>query len=158
MMKATNFVVFDKSFQASSLADASLISIVGMIQVLLGVLEELLRQQRQERCRKSLLLNGYIKRKRRSLLSLRNEYGNLFDCAYHMDYASFQRLHQLLKDGILHYIRRSDSSQNYSPNPSFFVRNGNITTEIPLACALCYFAGGSYLDITMSHATGVTDF
>ena len=75
-----------------------------------------------------------------------------------MDYALFQRLHELLKDGILHYIRRSDSSQNYSPKPSFFVRNGNITTEIRLACALRYFAGGSYLDITMSHAIGVTDF
>ena len=58
MMKATNFVVFDKSFQASSLGDASLISIVGTIQVLLGVLEELLRQQRREHCRKSMLLNG----------------------------------------------------------------------------------------------------
>ena len=105
MMKATNFVGFDKSFQASSLGDASLISIVGMIQVLLGVLEVLLRQQRRERRRKSMLLNGYIKRKRRSLISLRNEYGNLFDRAYRMDYASFQRLHELLKDGILHYIR-----------------------------------------------------
>ena len=72
MMKATNFVVFDKSFQASALGDASLISIVGTIQLLLGVLEELLRQQRRERRRKSTLLNGYIKRKRRSLISLRN--------------------------------------------------------------------------------------
>ena len=158
MMKATNFVVFDKSFQASSLGDASLIYIVGTIQVLLGVLEELLRQQCRECCRKSTLLNGYIKRKRRSLISLQNEYGNLFDRAYRMDYASFQRLHELLKDGILHYIRRSDSSQNYSPNPSFFVRNGNITTEICLACTLRYFTGGAYLDITMSHAIGVTDF
>ena len=79
MMKATNFVVFDKSFQASSLGDASLISIVGTIQVLLGVLEELLCQQCRECRRKSTLLNGYIKRKRRSLISLRNEYGNLFD-------------------------------------------------------------------------------
>ena len=135
MMKATNFVVFDKSFQASSLGDASLISIVGTIQVLLGVLEELLHQQRQDRRRKSTLLNGYIKWKRRSLISLQNEYGNLFNRVYHMDYASFQRLHELLKDGILHYIRRSDSSRNYSPNPSFFIRNGNITTEIRLACA-----------------------
>ena len=42
MQKATNFVVFDKSFQASSLGDASLLSIVGTIQVLLYVLEELL--------------------------------------------------------------------------------------------------------------------
>ena len=157
-MKATNFIVFDKSFQASSLGDASLISIVGLIQVLLGVLEELLHQQCRERRWKSMLLNGYIKQKRRSLISLRNKYGNLFDRAYRMDCASFQRLHELLKDGILHYIRRSDSSQNYSPNPSFFVRNRNITTEIRLACTLCYFAGGSYLNITMSHAIGVTDF
>ena len=159
MMKATNFGVFDKSFQASALGDASLISIVGTIQLLLGVLEELLCQQRRERRRKSMLLNGYIKQKRRSLISLCNKYGNLFDRVYRMDYASFQRLHELLKDGILHYIRQSDSSnQNYSPNPSFFVRNGNITTEIRLACALHYFADGSYLDITMSHAIGVTDF
>ena len=93
MMKATNFIVFDKSFQASSLGDASLISIVGLIQVLLGVLEELLRQQCRE-CRwKSMLLNGYIKQKRCSLISLRNKYGNLFDRAYRMDCASFQRLH-----------------------------------------------------------------
>ena len=158
MMKATNLVVFDKSFQASSLGDASLISIVGTIQVLLGVLEELLRHQRWERHRKSPLLNGYIKRKRRSLISLQNKYGNLFDRVYHMDYTLFQFLHELLKDGILQYIRRSDSSPNYSQNPSFFIHNGNITTEIRLACALCYFAGGSYLDITMSHAIGVTDF
>ena len=70
MMKATNFIVFDKSFQANSLGDASLLSIVGTIQVLLGVLEELLHHQRRERCWKSPLLNGYIKRKRRSLISL----------------------------------------------------------------------------------------
>ena len=61
MMKATNFIVFNKSFQASSLGDASLISIVGTIQVLLYVLEELLQHQHQERCRKSPILNGFIK-------------------------------------------------------------------------------------------------
>ena len=112
MMKATNFVVFDKSFQASSLGDASLISIVGTIQVLLGVLEELLRQQRRERRRKSTLLNGYIKQKRRSLISLCNEYSNLFDRAYCMDYASFQRLHEILKDrwdSSLHQTKRQQS-------------------------------------------------
>ena len=36
--------------------------------------------------------------------------------------------------------------------------NGRITTEIHLACALCYFTGGScYLDITLSHGIGKTD-
>ena len=70
MWKATNFVVFDKSFQASSLGDASLLSIVGTIQVLLYVLEELLQHQHWECCRKSPILNGYIKQKRHSLISL----------------------------------------------------------------------------------------
>ena len=37
------------------------------------------------------------------------------------------------------------------------MRNGRITTEIHLACALRYFAGGSYLDITVSHGIGKTD-
>ena len=44
MRKATNFIVFDKSFQAASLGDASLLSIVARIRMLLYVLEELLRQ------------------------------------------------------------------------------------------------------------------
>ena len=91
-------------------------------------------------------------------ISLHNEYGNLFEHAYQMDYSSFQGLHDLLKDGIVEYIQGNGSSPNNSGNNSFFVRNGNISIEIPLACALCYFAGGSYRDITMSHAIGVTDF
>ena len=44
MGTATNFVVFNKSFQAASLGDASLIAIVATIQVLLHVVEELLQQ------------------------------------------------------------------------------------------------------------------
>ena len=46
MQKATNFVVFDKSFQACSLGDATLLSIVDTFQLLLYVLEEILQQQR----------------------------------------------------------------------------------------------------------------
>ena len=42
MRKAINFIVFDKSFQASSLGDANLLSIVATYQLLLYVLEELL--------------------------------------------------------------------------------------------------------------------
>ena len=57
MGTATNFVVFDKSFQAASLGDASLIAIVTTIQVLLHAVEELLRRNQKERCRS----NGYIK-------------------------------------------------------------------------------------------------
>ena len=74
-----------------------------------------------------------------------------------MDYSSFQVLHDLLKDGIVEYIRGNGSSPNNSGNNSFFICNGNISTEIRLACALHYFAGESYLDTTTSHAIGVTD-
>ena len=48
MATATIFVVFDKSFQAASLGDASLIAIVATIQVLLHVLEDLLQQNCKE--------------------------------------------------------------------------------------------------------------
>ena len=54
MGTATNFVVFDKSFQAASLGDASLIAIVAAIQVLLHALEELLRQNRKEQLGKNI--------------------------------------------------------------------------------------------------------
>ena len=143
MGTATNFVVFDKSFQAASLGDASLIAIVTTIQVLLHAVEELLRQNRKEQRRS----NGYIKCKQRSLVSICNEYGNLFERAYRMDYLSFLELHELLKDGIEEYIRKEGTSTNSSANEPFYRKNGKITTQICLACALQYFAGGSYLDI-----------
>ena len=59
MGTATNFVVFDKCFQAASLGDASLIAIVATIQVLLHAVEELLQRNQKERC----CSNGHIKRK-----------------------------------------------------------------------------------------------
>ena len=153
MGTATNFVVFDKSFQAASLGDASLIAIVATIQVLLHVLEELLRQNRKEQHHS----NGYIKCKQRSLISIRNEYGNLFEHAYQMDYASFLELHELLEDGINEYVCKEGTTTNSSANQPFYRKNGKITTQICLACALRYFAGGSYHDIIMSHAVGKTD-
>ena len=154
MGTATNFVVFDKSFQAASLGDASLIAIVTTIQVLLHAVEELLRRNRKERRRS----NGYIKCKRRSLVSICNEYGNLFERAYRMDYPSFLELHELLKDGIKEYVRKEVTSTNSSANQPFYRKNGKITTQIRVACALQYFAGGSYLNIIMSHSVGKTDF
>ena len=56
-----------------------------------------------------------------------------------MDYSSFQGLHDLLKDGIVEYIQGNGSSPNNSGNNTFFIHNGNISTEIHLACALHYF-------------------
>ena len=41
--------------------------------------------------------------------------------------------------------------------PTFNIHNGEIRSEIHLSLALRYFAGGSYLDITISHGIGKTD-
>ena len=60
----------------------------------------------------------------------------------------------MLRYGIIEYIHEKKSSPKNSGNKSFFIQNGDISTEICLACALCYFASGSYLNITMSHAIG----
>ena len=75
-----------------------------------------------------------------------------------MDYPSFLELHELLKDGIEEYVRKEGTTTNRSANQPFYRKNGKITTQIRLACALRYFAGGSYLDIIMSHAVGKMDF
>ena len=91
-------------------------------------------------------------------MSIRNEYGNLFEHAYRMDYPSFLELHELLKDGIEEYVCKEVTSTNSSANQPFYRKNGKITMQIRLACALWYFAGGSYLDIIMSHSVGKTDF
>ena len=45
-----------------------------------------------------------------------------------------------------------------STGDSFYVPNGPIDCQVRLAMALRYFAGGSYLDILMSHGVGKTDF
>ena len=70
----------------------------------------------------------------------------------------FLELHELLKDGIDEYVCKEGTTTNCSANQPFYRKNGKITTQNHLACALQYFAGGSYLDIIMSHAVGKTDF
>ena len=98
----------------------------------------------------------HIQRKQRTLHSLRLEYGYLFQRAYRMDYTVFHHLHELLKNGISEYIQK-DQSRHSNGGKCFHYRNGEITTEIHLACALQFFAGGSYLDITISHGIGKTN-
>ncbi|KAL3786233.1 hypothetical protein HJC23_002484 [Cyclotella cryptica] len=96
-----------------------------------------------------------------------------FQRAYRMSYESFWKLHEKLKEGIVlahkQYLekmrrqrraRRSRSSvcgrrRLNSPAPPP-IPNGKIESEVRLACALRYFAGGSPYDIMakygMSHS------
>ena len=81
-----------------------------------------------------------------------------------MDYQGFMNLHDLLKDRIREYIRNNNNrgdqstpSINNDEQTSFHIPNGAISTQIHLAAALRFFAGGSYLDIAISHGIGKTD-
>ena len=74
-----------------------------------------------------------------------------------MDYVAFKSLHRLLQEGLQEYIINEREINDGNNGLKFYMRNGRITTEIRLACALWYFAGGSYLDIMVSHGIGKTD-
>ena len=74
-----------------------------------------------------------------------------------MDYITFKSLHGIFQKGIQEYIINKREINNKSNRLDFYMRNGRITTEIRLACTLCYFTGGSYLDIMVSHGIGRTD-
>ena len=78
----------------------------------------------------------------------------MFSRAYQMDYDVFMSLHELLNPGIDEYVHQNHNSTN---EECFYRHNGAISSEIHLASALWYFAGGSYLDITISHWIGKTD-
>ena len=71
-----------------------------------------------------------------------------------MDYDVSMSLHELVKPGIDEYVSQNDNSNN---EECFYRHNGAISSEIRLAAALSYFAGGCYLDITISHGIGKTD-
>ena len=80
-----------------------------------------------------------------------------------MNYEGFMVLHDILKQGIQEYITNNNNQTDFSPSSSinqsysFCIPNGEISTEICLATALRYFAGGSYLDISISHGISKTD-
>ena len=89
--------------------------------------------------------------------SLRKEYGALFQHAYMVDYVAFKSLHHILRQGIQEYIINERDINDDSNGLNFYIRNGRITTEIRLACTICYFTGGGYRDIMVSHGIGKTD-
>ena len=79
-----------------------------------------------------------------------------------MNYEGFKVLHDILKQGIQEYITNNINQTDYSPSSinqlySFYIPNSEISTEIRLVTALRYFAGGFYLDISISHGISKTD-
>ena len=70
---------------------------------------------------------------------------NYFRQAYHMSYASFNKLAHKLQP----FMKQCDFSNA--------VHNGPIHHYIWVACGICYFAGGSPYDLAMTFGIGVTE-
>jgi DDE superfamily endonuclease len=90
-------------------------------------------------------------RRRRSVEDVYKELGDVyFRRAYRMKYCTFQRLASMLRAYIIAASGKKQGSRNYIPN-------GPISTDVRLACALRWFAGGSVYDIMTTYGIGHTD-
>jgi len=67
-----------------------------------------------------------------------------------MKYRTFQNLAAILRQHIIAASGKKEHSRNYLPN-------GQISTDVRLACALRWFAGGSIYDIMTTYGISHTD-
>ena len=158
MPQATNVLLYDYSSQSEMLGDACLIAVLSSITMMLCLVDIVVKKQSKRKRRNKIY--QCIQRNRRTIQSLYDKYRILFTRAYRMDYETFKVLHDLLKPGIDEYISNSNNRTDYTPTgdiPTFYRQNREIKSDIRLGAALRFFAGGSYLDITISHAFGKTD-
>ena len=161
MPPATNVLLYDDSLQSDSLGDACLIAGLASVTMLLRLIEAYLMKNKNKSKKRDSTYRRIIRRQR-TIQSLYREYGSLFARAYRMNYEGFMVLHDKLKHRIQEYITNNNNRTEYSPSSvnqlySSYIPNGEISTEIRLATALRYFAGGSYLDISISHGISKTD-
>ena len=92
----------------------------------------------------------FRKRNRRSVRDIYRELGkDYFRRAYRMKYGTFKRLATDLRPYIIAAMGRTGTPR--------YVRNGQITPDVRLACALRWFAGGSAYDIMTTYSIGHTD-
>ena len=136
-------------YQQIIIGYAMLCAIFSAINVALQAVNESLQQRHRNGSRKG---SSSICHRRQTLCEMKNLYGVLFSRAYRMNYEAFTRLYCLLENGIKEYLEQNNDMS------SFYVHNGPIDGEVHLLIALHYFAGGSYLDLMISHGVAKTDF
>jgi hypothetical protein len=114
------------------------------------------RHRRRRRTRRTNLgsMPGRIfrKRQRRLVQDVYNQLGDVyFWRAYQMKFGTFQRLAEVLHPAyIIAASGKKEHSRNYLPN-------GQISIHVRLACAVCWFAGGSVYDIMTTYEIGHTE-
>ena len=113
------------------------------------------RRRRRQRTRRTNLgsMTGrtFRKRQRRSVQDIYDQLGDVyFRRAYRMKFRTFQRLAEILHPYIIAASGKKQDSSNYLPN-------GRISTDVRLACAIRWFAGGSVYDIMTTYGISHTD-
>ena len=98
------------------------------------------RRRRRQRTRRtnlgSMTGRSFRKRQRRSVRDIYDQLGDVyFRRAYRMKFRTFQRLAEILHPYIIAASGKKQDSSNYLPN-------GRISTDVRLACAIRWFAGG----------------
>ena len=93
----------------------------------------------------------FRKRYRRSVKDIYNELGDIyFRRAYRMKYSTFTCLAKDLHPGIVAASGKKGIASRYASN-------GQIASDVRLACALRWFAGGSPYDVMTTYGIGHTD-
>jgi hypothetical protein len=107
-------------------------------------------KRRMKRNKGSAPGRRFRQRTRRSVRDIYKELGKTyFRRAYRMSYTTFKRLAALLCPNINAACGKKGTTR--------FCRNGQITPDVRLACAIRWFAGGSPYDIMTTYCIGHTD-
>lgn len=128
--------------------------------ILLTVVDVFDEEEARQACKKkkNIEKGKVICRRRRTVSSVMNELGNDLSRRYfRMERETFFKLPDILRSALLVSIeedKRTQGKHNHTTPKKRNVNkenppNGAITTEIRLAAALRYFAGGCALDIAL---------
>ena len=101
------------------------------------------RRRRRQRTNRGSVTGrlSFRKRTRRSVKDVFNELGQrYFRRAYRMTFNTFKRLANVLRPYIITASGKKGNTR--------FIPNGPISPDVRLACAICWFAGGSLYDNT----------
>jgi hypothetical protein len=113
------------------------------------VAAKLVQGHRRSHISRKLTREGARPRTRVEVEQIYKQYGPaLFRRAYRMKYDSFKKLARKLHHGI------REASGKKEENKPRHIPNGPISSSVRLACALCYFAGGSPYNIMTTFQIG----
>lgn len=130
---------------------ANVVANVAAVVVDVVVRRRRLRQRRRRTHGGSMPGRSFRVRTRRSVEDIYKQLGKVyFRRAYRMKYRTFKRLAAELGPHII-------AASGQKGGPSGSIRNGPISSDVRLACAIRWFAGGSVYDLMTTYGISHTD-